>query len=110
MDRRKTVRYRLQLPVIFAWRDRKGTKRKEAGFTRDIGTSGLYVFSSRRPSVGTRLHLDIVLPLARNAPSPIARLRVTASVVRAGDLKEELGFAACGDLGFVSGLSTGKAV
>jgi len=102
MNRRKTVRYCLQLPVIFTWRDSKGTKRKEGGFTRDIGTGGLYVVSSTRPSVGTALRLDILLPLAGNATSPIARLRATASVARMGDSNEEYGFAACGDLGFVA--------
>lgn len=101
MNRRGTVRYRLQLPVIFTWRDSKGTKRKEGGFTRDIGVRGLYVVSSARPSVGTKLRLDILLPLAGNAPSPMARLQATASVARRGGSNEERGFAACGDLGFV---------
>ena len=102
MDRRRTVRYSLRLPVIFTWRDRKRAKQKEGGFTRDIGTSGLYVVSNRSLPVGTKLQLDIHLPCGEGVRYPIALLRATGSVVRTGESGEEHGFAAAGNVGFIA--------
>jgi hypothetical protein len=98
LEKRKIVRYKLCLPVVFKWTDDNGLERQEAGFTRDISTGGLYVSCPKCPPINTTLLLEIVLPSKGEALSGGLRLGATATIVRLATKIEEKGFAAVGEL------------
>jgi hypothetical protein len=60
LERRTTVRYRLQLPVIFHWND--GIDHTEGGFTFDVALDGALILSSKCPPVGTEVRIEVLLP------------------------------------------------
>ena len=82
MERRRTVRYNLCLPLIFEWTDQNGTVIQEAGFTRDVSTSGVYVNCLKSPPINSILRLQIA----------------TAQVLRFASDGEVAGFGAVGEL------------
>ena len=98
MDRRKTARYQLYLPVLFRWVAVDGTCCVEGGFTRDISLGGLYLVSAAMPPVGSAVQIEVLLPLGRTANTGALRLRAAATVVRSGGSREVRGFAAAGML------------
>jgi hypothetical protein len=98
MERRRAVRYKLCLPLLFKWTDESGTFMQEAAFTRDISTGGLFVSCVKCPQVGATLSLEIMLPANSEIRSHGLRLDATVQVVRIASTVEEKGFAAAGDL------------
>lgn len=60
MQRRKAVRYKLRLPVIFSWND--GTDHTGGGFTSDVSLDGALIMSSNCPQSGSAIRLEILLP------------------------------------------------
>jgi hypothetical protein len=98
MERRRAVRYKLCLPLLFKWSDESGAFMQEAAFTRDISTGGLFVTCMKCPQIGASLSLEIMLPPNSEIRSHGLRLDVTVRVVRTADAAEEKGFAAVGDL------------
>jgi hypothetical protein len=98
MEKRKTSRYALHLPVLFTWNDSQGRTQKEGGFTRDIGTKGVYVLSAVCPPVGTAVEMEVLLPVSRRQSPDSARLVATLHVLRTQETQEERGFAAAGEL------------
>jgi hypothetical protein len=99
VERRRAVRYKLCLPLVFKWADESGTLMQEAGFSRDISTGGLYVSCVKCPPVGATIHLQIVLPPNADIRSHGLRLDATVQVTRMASELEEKGFGAAGDLG-----------
>jgi hypothetical protein len=66
---RQHVRYPVEVPVIFSWKDQKGVRHQQRGSTRDISPGGMYLFSSTSPPVGAEIGLDALLPpLSVHAP------------------------------------------
>ena len=61
-DRRKGKRFRLRLAVLFSWRDAQGRLQSGEGWSRDIGSRGVYVRTDTAPPVGTLLEMNIFLP------------------------------------------------
>ena len=98
MERRRAVRYKLCLPLLFKWTDESGTFMQEAAFTRDISTGGLFVTCVKCPQIGASLSLEIMLPPNSEIRSHGLRLDATVQVVRIASAVEEKGFAAAGDL------------
>lgn len=97
LKQRHTRRYELSLPVVFSWRDGSGNLQKQGGFTRDIGTHGLYVIGDVSPPVGALLTVEVLLPLASRARSNSARLIASMQVSRVYEAEDVRGFAAVGD-------------
>ena len=95
VDRRKSIRFALRVPVTFDWTDEVGNRHRGEGITRDIGSKGEFVQSRSCPPDATRISLDILLP---RIPTAIRSLRIQAEgwVVRVeaeeGDSREA-GFA-----------------
>lgn len=58
--RRTAVRYKLRLPVLFHWMN--GSEQTEGGFTKDVSLDGALVVSSRCPSVGVAVRIELLLP------------------------------------------------
>jgi PilZ domain-containing protein len=98
MERRRTVRYNLCLPLIFEWTDQNGTVIQEAGFTRDVSTSGVYVSCVNSPPINSILRLQIALPPNKQVLPDGLRLNVAAEVLRFATDGEVAGFAAVGEL------------
>jgi len=67
MDRRSTIRYSLQLPVRFKWKDKHGKSCEGLGRTRDISTQGSFVIADTCPPQGTKVEMKLELPLVPNA-------------------------------------------
>ena len=98
LKKRKAVRYKLCLPVIFKWTDERGRPVQEGGFTRDISTLGLYISCPKLPPIQTPLALEILLPPNKKVLSERLKLEATVEIVRVGTDAEEQGFAAVGEL------------
>jgi hypothetical protein len=98
LKKRKAVRYKLCLPVIFKWTDERGRPVQEGGFTRDISTVGLYISCPNLPPIQTLLALEILLPPNKKVLSERLKLEATVEIVRVGTDAEEQGFAAVGEL------------
>ena len=90
VERRQCSRYHLQLPVLFSW-TQDALEAKEpgseprsynrgAGFTRDIGLRGIFVFAQQRPPCGL-VSMELILPLASDSAREI-RLRFIGTVIR----------------------------
>ena len=96
MERRKVVRFRLNAPAIFRWKDQSGTKQEEMGRTLDISTSGIFVTCQTAPPVSAAVSLEIrVPPLERNTLQQL-RLEAMGRVVRLVEAGPNSGFAAKG--------------
>ena len=93
---RKTIRFPLQVPVVFWWADENGTPRRDEGRTRDISESGVFVFAVTCPSLGVSVGLKISLEAIPDSIE-IILLEIDGRVVRieksdvAGD--RSIGFA-----------------
>jgi hypothetical protein len=87
------MRYRLSVPVIFRWKNESGSRRICKGFTRDIGTQGVYVYSSDVPAVGTSVRLEFLFPSLEESADGL-RLRSVGEVVRVESGSQGTGFAA----------------
>jgi hypothetical protein len=98
MERRRTVRYKLCLPLVFKWTDESGTFMQEAAFTRDISTGGSFVSCVKCPQMGATLSLEIMLPPNSEIRSHGLRLDATVEVIRIASELEERGFGVTGDL------------
>jgi hypothetical protein len=98
MERRRAVRYKLCLPLLFKWTDGSRDPIQEAAFTRDISTGGVFISCVKCPPVGATLSLEIMLPPNSEIRSHALRLDATAQVIRIASEREERGFGVTGDL------------
>jgi len=62
IQRRKAVRYKLHLPVIFSWTDGHGGEHTGGGFTTDVSLDGALIISSKCPPIESDIRLEILLP------------------------------------------------
>ena len=92
MDRRKSLRFRLQLPLVSRWTDGDGQVRYVAGFSRDICDRGVFIVSSERPHVGTTVSVNVQLPYIQ-ADLQELHLQSAGSVVRVEQVEDVSGFA-----------------
>jgi hypothetical protein len=92
------MRYRLRAPVIYRWNDAEGVTHQDAGFTRDLGTGGVFVHSVNHPPPGTVITLELVLPPLAGSEQSI-RLQTLGLVLRTEKKGAQSGFAASARLG-----------
>ena len=52
----------MRLAVLFSWRDAQGRLQSGEGWSRDIGSRGVYVRTDTAPPIGTLLEMNIFLP------------------------------------------------
>jgi len=79
LQRRAAIRYKLRLPVIFHWSD--GSEHTEGGFTHDIALDGVLIFSSKCPSVGTKIRIEVLIPSPGQRDEEV-RIECTGIVTR----------------------------
>jgi hypothetical protein len=94
VEQRRAVRFSLQVPVMYRWKDRSGRTQESFGRTRDISILGAFVVCLVPPPVGIKVGLEIHLPpLERNAVQQL-RLEAKGKVTRVTDTDQDSGFAA----------------
>lgn len=59
---RKYNRYRLQVHVIFSWKDAHRIRQKHEGFTRDLSVRGAFVFATILPPLEAGIKIKGFLP------------------------------------------------
>ena len=96
MQQRESVRFHIRLPVIFRWNDEQGGRQQNVGFTRDICTGGVFVYSFVPPPSGVTLELEVMLPPLEESGHGV-RLQSEGRVLRIERKGEHTGFAATGD-------------
>ena len=100
VDLREFVRYNLDLPLTFTWADEQGNECHGTGFTRDISSGGMYVFSDACPDEATSVRCSVLLPRLDGAES-MGGIEALGRVVRRGAgeqyFDEPAGFALIGD-------------
>jgi hypothetical protein len=98
VELRKTIRYQLDLPVTFRWKDRHGRMQVGAGFTHDVSAVGMFLFSHDTPAENQLLHCEVKLPRLRDVGCvPVI---VSGRVVRIehGTDWRQQGFAVVGEM------------
>ena len=96
MERRGATRYRLRFVVTFSWTDDAGVIHGSEGQSRDLNGRGIYVNSPLIPSVGSSVHMNVLLPQLAPPKRP-AELHAEGRVVRIDtgvSSSESCGFAA----------------
>jgi hypothetical protein len=89
---RRYVRQRLAVPVHFSWRDRRGTRHRGEGTTRDISPGGVFLFARNCPPPGAAVGFSVELPpLGENIPN--WKMHARGRVVRVESAHEESGLA-----------------
>ncbi len=94
-DRRKNVRYALQVPVTFSWADERGVRQEGQGRAREVSVSGAFIFAPTYPPAGASVDLNFVLssdPQTERTMQMQAEGRVVR-VEQAGRGEETTGFA-----------------
>jgi len=79
-ESRKRLRYQLHFPVEIEWQSDTG-KQKARGFTKDISSKGVFIFSESEIPLDAHLHLLIFL--RTEGLGPMVTLDVVAKVCRA---------------------------
>jgi hypothetical protein len=60
-QRRKYNRYRLEVPVIFSWKDAQANRQEQVGLTRDLSARGAFVFAATSPPLDAHIILNGLL-------------------------------------------------
>lgn len=71
MQPRKYNRYRLQVPVIFSWKDAQGIRQQSVGLAHDFSIAGAFIFATNAPPLKANVELKAYLP-----PSAAPPLRI----------------------------------
>jgi len=95
---RRSVRYRLSVPIVVLWENERGIIQREQAITRDLSTEGVFVFSTLALARGTHVTLEVQLP-SFGDPARGPRLVGHGQVVRVDREGENRGFAIRTDSG-----------
>ncbi|HUI72282.1 MAG TPA: hypothetical protein VL354_17305, partial [Spirochaetia bacterium] len=61
-ERRKHNRYRLEVPVVFSWRDGNRERHEGVGLTRVLSTHGAFVLTATPPPLNACIALKVLIP------------------------------------------------
>jgi Tfp pilus assembly protein PilZ len=92
IERRTSRRFQLMLPVLFRLADRV---ERYAGYCGNIGLGGMFVLTEQRPSIGTQVEVEVVVPAFDLVPRE-HRFRCTGRVIRVEACLQLRGFAVSG--------------
>ena len=81
MERREQIRFGVRALVKFEWFDEKGNRHREQGFTRDISSKGMFIFSDSPPPAKVDIQAEILFYCIAGADVNLD-LRVNALVLR----------------------------
>jgi len=95
-ERRTALRYPLRLPVVFSWQDENGRLQGCDGYSRDLGSRGIYVQAEVAPPLGVSVEMNVFLPRPEHSARP-SEIHAIGRVVRSerhGSTPKSCGFAA----------------
>jgi hypothetical protein len=95
-ERRTALRYPLRLPVVFSWQDDNGRLQGCDGYSRDLGSRGIYVQAEVAPPLGVSVEMNVFLPRPEHSSRP-SEIHAIGRVVRSerqGSTPKGCGFAA----------------
>ena len=95
-ERRTALRYPLRLPVVFSWQDEDGRIQGCDGYSRDLGSRGIYVYAELVPPLGVSVEMNVFLPRPEHSSRP-SEIHAIGRVVRSerqGSPARGNGFAA----------------
>ena len=93
IERRAFRRFQLTLPVLFRWAD--SVEHYDVGYCGNIGLGGMFVLTAQRPSIGTQVEIEVVVPAFDLVPRE-HRFRCTGRVTRVEACLQLGGFAVTG--------------
>ena len=67
MERRRAIRYPLQVPASFSWEGEQGIEVQGEGRTRNISEKGVFVDAAICPPIGSSVELNFSLPAIPDA-------------------------------------------
>jgi hypothetical protein len=94
LERRSAARYRLQLPVIFHWKDTEA--HTEGGFTFDVARDGVLIRSKVCPPVGSTIRVEVLVPSV-DVGGVGMRVECVGQVTRVNDRGGIMRFGVAGD-------------
>lgn len=80
-ERRTALRYPLRLPVVFSWQDEDGHIQGCDGYSRDLGSRGIYVYAELVPPLGVSVEMNVFLPRPEHSARP-SEIHAIGRVVR----------------------------
>lgn len=95
MEKRKELRYRLDVPVLFSWESANHRRLQGEGITRDISVLGAFIVTPTCPPVDAQVQVEVVLASLAGMTSMV-RIEGEARVLRvdhASGGRGENGFA-----------------
>ena len=96
VERRKSVRFHLPVPVVLKWNDGQGVAEQGGGFSRDISTAGIFVHCSGFPPEGAEITIEVALPPLQAGLQGL-QLRAAGRIVRVERIGATCGVAAVAD-------------
>lgn len=96
-ERRTALRYPLRLPVVFSWQDEGGHIQGCDGYSRDLGSRGIYVYAEQVPPLGVSVEMNVFLPRPEHSSRP-SEIHAVGRVVRS----ERQGTSTRGGNGFAA--------
>jgi hypothetical protein len=79
-ERRKSIRYRLNAPVIFRWKGPDKERFQGEGVTRDMSITGAFIVTATCPPPNAVVKMEVLLPLSDGASK--AQMRADMTVLR----------------------------
>jgi hypothetical protein len=94
MDRREALRFNLNVPIRFMWKNHGTSAESGSGKTRDISFKGLFVLADVCPPVGSAIRGKVMLP-SPGGSDLVIRIKAVVLRVEPTDVNEYAGgFAA----------------
>ena len=81
LEQREQTRYDLRAIVDFEWTDAAGASHRGQGFTRDISTKGMFIYSDSQPPGKVDVHVEVSLSSVAEAVTYLS-MKVEALVIR----------------------------
>jgi hypothetical protein len=87
IERRRAIRYPLELPASFSWRDEERITRQGEGRTRNISEKGAFVDAAIFPPIGSSVELHFSLPALSDSGRQM-HVQHTGEAVRLGGTEQ----------------------
>jgi len=81
VEQRKVFRYAIVATATFVWEDEGGIQQRSEGITRDMSSSGAFIYAAVGPTEQVPVRIEFALPPIEERKAPL-RVRVKARVVR----------------------------
>ena len=98
VERRKNVRYRLRVPVVFYWESPQHDRLQGEGVTRDISVSGAYLLTATCPPADATVQVEIIVSSVLGTVKPLIKAKMRVLRVEHDPANQgQSGFSIVGD-------------